>query len=186
MNIPSITWIGESIDDTDLLSLLPSDLAQILNVVNGFILHNGALHVRGACLAPDWHSLRSALKGPQAFHILYESVRPSDIPFAQDQFGDHFLIRDSAIVRLVAETGEVEVLADNLEEFFSRLHNDIKEFLNVGLYQPLQPGQLLHAYPPFCSRESAAGVSLRAIDASEIIRLHADMARQLRDVPDGE
>jgi hypothetical protein len=185
MNIPGITWRGEPIDDTDILSMLPSDLAQILNEVNGFILHYGALHIRGASLTPDWHSLRAALNGPQAFHILYGRVHPTDIPFAQDLFGDQFLIRDKAIVRLSAETGEVELLADDLEEFFSRVREDTEGFLNVGLNHPIRPGELLLVYPPFCSRESAAGVSLKPLLANKVILFHADLARQLRDIHEG-
>ena len=82
MDIPGITWKGESIEDVEILRELPADLVRVLSETNGFILHEGALHVRGACLTPDWHSLRAAWRGAKAFHILYEDVRPSDIPFA--------------------------------------------------------------------------------------------------------
>ncbi len=151
----------------------------------GFILHEGAVHVRGACSAPEWHSLRAAWRGPKAFHILYEDVRPSDIPFGQDQVGDQFLIRDGVVFRLSAETGEIERLTDSLQDFFSRVSSDIEAFLNVGLSHKMQPGQLLHAYPPFCFQESGAGASLAPLPASEVILFHADLARQIRDVPDG-
>ena len=60
MDIPDITWRGESIEDVEILRDLPIDLVGILGDTNGFILHEGALHVRGACLTPEWHSLRAA------------------------------------------------------------------------------------------------------------------------------
>ena len=185
MNIPGITWRGGSIDDVELLRELPSGLVRLLGDTNGFILHEGALHVRGASLTPEWHSLRTAWRGPSAFHILYESVQATDIPFAQDQVGDQFLFRDSRVLRLSGETGEVEALADSLEDFFSRLSEDIEGFLSVGLGHTMQPGQLLLAYPPFVFRESGAGTSLKPVRSGDVILFHADLARQIRDVPDG-
>jgi hypothetical protein len=185
MNILGITWKGESIEDVEILRELPTDLARVLSDTNGFILHEGALHVRGACLIPEWHSLRAAWRGPKAFHVLYDGVRSADIPFAQDQVGDQFLMREGAVLRLSAETGDTEQLSNSLQDFFARASSDIEGFLNVGLSHRMQPGQLLQAYPPFCFQESGAGASLRPIAASELILFHADLARQIRDVPDG-
>lgn len=185
MEICGITWHGEQPDDSGLLDGLPSCLAGILKETNGFILHGGALHVRGAVSVPDWHSLRAACQGPKAFHELYKSVQAGDIPFAQDQFGDQFLYRNSRVFRLESETGDLEALAESLEEFFTRVNEDIEGFLNVGLDHAMQPGQLLLAYPPFVFRESGAGASLKAVSAEEVILFHAELARQLQDVPDG-
>ena len=131
MDIPGITWKGESIEDVEILRELPAELVRVLSETNGFILHQGAIHVRGACLTPDWHSLRAAWRGAKAFHVLYEDVRPSDIPFAQDLVGNQFLIRESTVIRLFAETGEMEPLAPSLQDFFTRLSSDIERFLNV-------------------------------------------------------
>ncbi len=185
MDITGITWKGESIEDVEILRELPADLVRVLAETNGFILHEGIVHIRGACSTPEWHSLGAAWRGPKAFHILYEDVRPSDIPFGQDQVGDQFLIRDGVVFRLFAETGEVEHLAGSLQDFFSKVSSDIEAFLNIGLSHKMQPGQLLLAYPPFCFQESGAGASLAPLPASEVILFHADLARKIRDVPDG-
>ena len=185
MNISGITWRGESVDDVGILRELPPDLVRIINDTNGFILHDGALHVRGASITPEWHSLRVALQGPTAFHTLYESVHATDIPFAQDQVGDQFVLRDGRVLRLSSETGDIEPLADSLGEFFRRVAANIKGFLNAGLEHTMQPGQLLLAFPPFVFQESGAGASLKPVRAGEVIRFHADLARQIRDVPDG-
>ena len=185
LKIEGITWRGPSIDDVELLPELASDLRSLLAEVNGFILHNGGLHLRGASLDPEWHSLRSAWRGPEAFHQLYEEVRLSDIPFAQDQFGDQFLMRGSEIIRLSAETGEIEKLATSLAAFLKAANQDLEGYLTVGLNHPLQPGELLFAWPPFCLKESGVTASLKPIPSSELIRFHADIARQIKDVPDG-
>ncbi len=185
MELNRITWLGESIDDVELLPEVPANLARLLSERNGFIVDEGALHMRGACLAPEWHSLRAAWRGPGAFHFLYSTVKPSDIPFAQDQFGDQFLIRDDAIVRLSGETGEVSHQANSLEEFLGKTNKGIEEFLNVGLQHKMKPGELLHVFPPFVFKDSGTGVSIKAISATEVILFHADLARQIRDLPDG-
>ena len=129
--------------------------------------------------------MRTAWFGPNAFHVLYDDVCPSDIPFAQDQLGDQFLIRAGVVLRLFAETGEIERLADSLQDFFGKVSSDIEGFLNVGLSRKMEPGQLLHAYPPFSFKESGAGATLAPLPASEVILFHADLARQVRDVPNG-
>lgn len=185
MNIPGITWRGERVDDMEILRELPADLVRILNDTNGFILHHGALHVRGASSTPEWHSLRVALHGPTAFHTLYDRLRTTDIPFAQDQVDDQFVLRDGRVFRLSSETGDIEPLADSLDDFFRRVAADIEGFLNVGLRHTMQPGQLLLAFPPFVFQESGAGASLKPVRAGEVIQFHADLARQIRDIPDG-
>ena len=78
MELPGTTWKSERIDDSEILPELPVELVGILSKRNGFILYDGAFHVRGACLKPEWHSLRAALHGPMAFHILYDDVRATD------------------------------------------------------------------------------------------------------------
>ena len=183
--LPGISWRGGPIDDAELLRDLPPELADILNELNGFILHEGALHFRGASQTPEWHSLRAAWKGPNALHLFYEELEPGDIPFAQDQLGDQFLLREGTVLQLSAETGGLEPFAESLEEFLDGLSEDVEEFLNVGLDHALQPGQLLLASPPFCFQESESGASLRPKPAGEVIRLHADLAKRIKDVPEG-
>jgi hypothetical protein len=186
MDIPGITWRGESIDDVEILRDLPTQLRDLLSEVNGFIVYEGALHVRGASLQPEWHSLRAAWQGEKAFHSLYDSIQPTDIPFGQDQFGDQFLLREGEIIRLLSETGEIQPVIESLHGFLGKVRDNIERFLKVRIDHPLQPGQLLFAYPPFCFEESRAGVSLTATRADEVILFHADLAKQMLSIPLGQ
>jgi hypothetical protein len=179
-----LTWRGPDVTDEEILAEVPVGLFDVLRKLNGFVLHNGALHVRGACLEPKWHSLRSPWRGEAAFHNLYNSVRPEDVPFAQDLFGDQFLLRGQGVWRLFAETGEMEELAATLNEFWEGVNGDIETYLNVGKGD-LKPGQLLLAYPPFCVGESDQNVELSKVPAQEAISFHAMLARQLQDLPEG-
>lgn len=192
MQLEHVTFTGPVLDDGDLLARLPANLAGLLRQINGFIQFQGGLHVRGACREPVWHSLRDAWDGEAAFWRLYPAVHQADIPFAEDCMGDQFLLRGGLTHKLAAETGEVEPLGVGLREFFESVAADPVEFLSLHpllQYQQdggqLEPGQLLAAYPPFCTEESAEGVSLKAISAGERRQFLAELAAQLQDVQDG-
>src|SRR5687768_17780187 len=184
VKLDGLTWTGPKIDDQDLLRELPEALRELLTWQNGFVLHGGALHVRGACTAPEWHSLRNACHGDEAMHKLYADVRVEDVPFAQDIFGAQFLLRSEVVMRLFAESGEVEMMAEDLDEFLAALNVDLEGYLNVQPGQ-LEPGQLLLAYPPFCFEEAGTNIEFTPLPASEVIKFHAQLAAQLKDVPEG-
>ena len=105
--------------------------------------------------------------------------------FAQDQVGHQYLIRNSKIIRLDAETGDIFEFATSLKEFFGEIDLHIEEYLNVNLRHQLKPGQLLHAYPPFCVKEAKKSVSLKPCTAESVIIFHAEFAKQIKNIPDG-
>ena len=186
-------YVGPEITDTEILERVPEDYRRLLNQTNGFIVFDGGLHVRGAALAPEWHSLRKVWLGDFALHKLFPAIDESDVPFAQDCLGDQFLLRDGVVHKLDAEIGEVESLGVDLEAFLNRAQDDPVEFLSL---QPLlqfmseggelKPGQLLSVYPPFVTKESADGVSLRAISMFDRLGFLAYFARQVANVSGGE
>jgi hypothetical protein len=193
MQLEHVTFQGPAIDDLELLTMLPKNLAGLLELINGYVQFHGGFHLRGVCKKPKWHSLRDAWLGKNAFHRLYpEVVTQEDIPFAQDCMGDQFLLRKGKVWRLLAETGEIESLKVKLSGFFEAIQGDPIDYLTL---QPLlqfqedggnlEPGQLLAAYPPFCTKQSGKGVHLAAVSADERRRFLADFAAQIRDLPDG-
>ncbi|HXN50174.1 MAG TPA: SMI1/KNR4 family protein [Bryobacteraceae bacterium] len=192
IDLSTATFVGSAATDCEILQMLPTDYKEFLLDVDGCVLFGGGLHIRGACESPDWHSLRQVWIGADALSSLYPSVEPIDIPFAQEACGDQFLLRSGLVTRLNAETGEITALSLTWRDFFDAATAHPIEFLSL---QPLvqysneggtmEPGQLLSVYPPYCSAESANGVSLRAISALERIRFLAYFAAQIRGVPDG-
>ncbi len=193
MNPKEFDYQGPEIDDRELLDELPLDLREFLQAQNGFVLFGGGLHFRGACREPLWHSLRAAMEGPLAFHKLYEEIDETDIPFAEDCSGDQFLIRGGEVHQLAAEVGEIDPLEMGLTEFLEYAERDpvdalcmhpLEQFQRNG--ERMSPGQLLLAYPPFCTGKSGASASLRAVSAAEVISYHAQLARQLVDMEGGE
>lgn len=183
------TYVGSEITDADILDRVPEDYRRLLKQTNGLILYDGGLHVRGAVLTPEWHSLRKVWLGDFALHKLFPAISESAVPFAQDCLGDQFLLRDGVVQKLDAEIGEVESLGMELDTFLNRAQENPVEFLSL---QPLlqfmseggelKRGQLLSVYPPFITKESANGVSLRAISMFDRLGFLADFARQISGI----
>lgn len=192
MDFEQVIYRGAAIDDADILVRLSPAHRVLLTHVNGVVAFGGGIHIRGACREPAWHSIRAAWDGPLALHTLFRAVLPSDVPFAEDAVGDQFLLREGVVHRLEAETGEMVSLDLELTEFLEACRADPIGFLQLAPLQRfvrdggrLRPGQLLDVYPPFCTEESGAGVSLRAISAAERMGWLANFAAQIQDLPEG-
>lgn len=191
MKIEGITYKGPTIDDEEVLQTLPLPFTALLREMNGFIIHRGALHVRGACHNPTWHSIRNVLFGDHALYHMYPEIKESDIPFGQDCVGDQFFLRSNFVYRLSAETGEIENLEMSFEQFIiTAIEKPDEILLPEALYEfekqgnVLQPGELINVFPPYVIK-AESNRSLKAISADELISFHADLSRQLENVPDG-
>jgi hypothetical protein len=187
-----ISWSGPSLDDVEILPRLPAPYTRLLSNRNGFIAFDGGLHMRGACLEPPWHSIRAVLEGPDAIHLLFSEIRPDDIPFGQDALGDQFVLREGIVHRLDAEAGDLASSELDFNGFLAAAAADPVAFLALQpllnfheLGGTLAPGQLLSAYPPFVFKESGGQSDLRAIPAVERLRFLSQLARNVRDAPDG-
>jgi hypothetical protein len=192
MEEATATYIGSEITDFEILERLPDDLQDFLNQNNGCIIFDGGLHIRGAVLYPDWHSLRKVWLGDFALYHLFPAMKKTDIPFAQDCLSDQFFLREDVVYKLYGEDGNIKSLHMDLKTFISRSIEDPVDFLLLRpllQYQDeggtLKPGESLSVLPPYCAEESANGVSIEAIPMLDRIRILADFAMQIADVPDG-
>lgn len=192
MKLPHVTWPGPAIDDPELLDRTPEDLKQLLQQLNGFIQFHGGLHIRGACKAPGWHSLRTAWFSKTAFHLFYPSIEPGDIPFGEDCFGNQFLLAEDEVVFIDTETGERQPLDMRLAEFLTRASNNPEEFLQIeellefqASGGTLRPGELLAVVPPFCSRQANNGVSVGPVAAEERYAFLSNLASFVSQLPPG-
>jgi hypothetical protein len=192
MDLPGLTYRGAALDDIDILDRLPTDLQQLLAQRNGFVAFRGGLHVRCACVEPRWHSLRAAMEGPESFAARFRTIKKEDVPFAQDVFGDQFVLREGKVYKLDSYADQLEEVAEGVVDFFGKVQQDpitllelghLTEFEGTG--ETLRPGELLMEWPPFVVSESRKGVSLRRIPAVERLEFLADIAKQLRGVADG-
>ena len=187
LKLTNVSYEGPRLTHLSALEGLPEDYAELLAMINGFVQFGGGLHVRGAGDGPDWHVLATVRAVPLALHALYPAVTEDDLPFGQDVMGDQFLLRAGQVHRLYGETGELESLNVSLTDFLAAAQADpigtlslepLAQFYHEG--GTLEPGQLLNVYPPFCTEEAKAGVSLKAVPALERLRFLADFSRQIR------
>lgn len=79
MELHNLTFQGPPIDDMITLDKLPADLRGLLEQVSGFIQCGGGLHIRGACVTPDWHPLAEVWSGSLALWKLYPALKKDDI-----------------------------------------------------------------------------------------------------------
>ena len=182
----NVTWSGPPIDDAEILERTDPGIRNLLQQFNGFILRNGLVHFRGASGLTTWHSLREVWVGESALHRLYPAVTREDLPFAQSCTGNQFLLRAGAVWLLDAEIGEVEETVYDLDGFLAHVQEPEPTLLDWSALEQLhseggrlEPGQLIHVYPPYCTLEARAGISVRAIPAEELLSFHADFARQI-------
>ena len=185
-------YLGPEIDDHEILARAPVEYRELLETVNGYVAYHGGLHVRGVCSGPPWHSLRGAWFGDDAIHRLFSAVSPADVPFGQDALGDQFVLREDCVWKLNSEWGELTSLHMTLSAFDAAARADPAGFLQLAPLQEfrsqggtLEPGQLLSVIPPFVFEESASGVSYRPVPAFERLRFLSDLARTLKNEPDG-
>lgn len=188
-----VTFRGPPISDPGTLARLPQDLRQLLANANGFIMFDGGLHIRGACLEPEWHSLRKVWEGELALSSLYPVIHTEDVPFAEDCMGDQFILRNEIVHRLAAETGQLSSLGIGVFAFLDEAQKSPLEFLCLHPLVQFQreqghfisPGELLDANPFFCMAESGTGVHLEAVPALERLSFLAHVAGQISKLPDG-
>jgi hypothetical protein len=192
MELKDVTFEGPPVDDRETLAGLPADLRSLLQQINGFVQFGGGLHVRGACIEPAWHSLAEAMSGELALHAHYPAVLPTDVPFAQDAVGDQYLLRDGTVHWLYAETGDMESMRVGLIEFFEAAQANPDGYLGLQLLRQfladggtLEPGELLHIYPPLCTVEAKSGVSVTAVPAGERLKFLGEFAARVRGVSEG-
>jgi hypothetical protein len=194
MNLEHITYTGPEFDETsNIIEILPDNLVSLLRQINGFVQYGGGLHLRGVCNEPEWHSIENMMIGPFSLHNSYPAITDTDIPFAEDCVGDQFLLRNRNVIKLFSETGEVEEYGFGLATFLNNASENTVEFLGMEPLLQLQneggelkPGELIHVYPPFCTKEAENGVSLKAVPSSEALLYLADFSKQISGLGEGE
>ena len=173
-------YIGPEMDDFDTFSKLPDDYQQILREKNGYIRFSGALHIRGCCNSPLWHSLQNCWTGELSLARFYPAIQDEDIPFAQNALGDQFILRNNIVHYMYGETGGLLCLNMEINEFLMKVEDDPLNYLNCWEIEmflangnQLKPGELLHAYPPLCTDQAANGISLTAVPMEQQIFANA-------------
>jgi hypothetical protein len=126
-----------------------------------------------------WKSDYGDLMGPALF-------------FAEDLFGGQFGIRNGEICSFEPETGEFEVLAPDLEGWAKQILLEHEVLTGTELARQWQeangalpPGKRLAPKVPFVAGGEYEVKNLYAAEPVEAMRFRANLARQIKDLPEG-
>lgn len=170
---------------------LSAELTELLATRNGFYACESALHVLpdGAtsygCNLQEWND-------PAGWRREYGGMVDGLVCFAEDVFGGQFAVRGDEIVTFDPETGDIEAMANSVEEWAEQILADFKILTGhpVGRQwqlanRALAPDERLVPTVPFVLGGDYVIDNLIALDAATGMRLRSELAMQLIDLPDG-
>jgi hypothetical protein len=156
IDFKGISYIQHPITDQETFDQLPSELQPFFEKINGLVAYNGGFQIRGCVTGTNWDALKHYWTGDAALYKTYKNLTAQDVPFAQDFLGDQYVYRDGTVWHLQCETGDLDDLELDFNEFLAEVTADPIEFL--ALYpliefmesgKNLKVGQLLQANQPF-------------------------------------
>jgi hypothetical protein len=167
-------------------------LAEVLSEKNGFYAFESALHVFFDSKTEVPGSLRWWNR-PEGWQDSYAGIWTPSLCFAEDIFGNQFLIADEAVQLFDPETACAQPFADSLDEWAEKILDDV----NVTAGYPLaHEWQVLNGVLPIGCRlvprvpfvlGGEFGVhNMFLIESEKGMRYRADIARQIRTLKPGD
>jgi len=160
-------------------------LKPLLQIKNGFYAFESALHVFSSEYLNRWNQsdLWKGEYGGDVAGVLF---------FAEDVFGEQFGVASQGIVHLDPETGEMNLQARTLEDWASAILTNYRELTGFSLAHewqvengPMRKGMRLVPKTPFVAGGDYAVSNLYAVDSLQGMRLRSELARQIKNLPDG-
>jgi hypothetical protein len=180
-----------SVRATRLAGRRADELLALLRERNGFYAYESALHVfpatekTGVMDLDQWNS-------DELWRKEYGSMADRCLFFAEDAFGQPFVLRDDRVFTMESENGELEEIAEDLEGWARWILDDPDFATGYPLARewqemrgPLAPGKRLFPGVPFVLDGAYEIENLAEVDAIKAMRLRGKLARQLKNVPPG-
>lgn len=160
------------------------ELYSTLRQRDGFYAFESALHFYSMVYLNAWNK-------SEGWRSLYDL--PDELTFfAEDIFGEQFCLYNSKIYRFNPETGELDEFSRTLEEWASNILQDYEVetgYLIAHEWQErrggLQLGQRLVPVKPFVLGGKYEIENLQPMYSADGIAYRANIARQIRGLPDG-
>ena len=170
---------------------LGEELKYLLENRNGFYAFESALHV-----FPAAHFSGDMTLGRWNSHGLwkfeYAGMADGKFFFAEDVFGNQFCLFGNEIGFFEAETAETQMVASGVEEWASLILKDYAFQTGYPLvhtwqkqHGPLSEGQRLMPKIPFVLGGEFKVENLFEIRAISGMKSRGNLARQIKDLPDG-
>ncbi|MDV6333225.1 SMI1/KNR4 family protein [Asticcacaulis sp. 201] len=170
---------------------LSSELRKLLELKNGFYAFEQALHVlpsksvAESCGLDSWND-------PSLWISNYKGLADGCFFFAEDVFGGQFCIRSDGIYTFDPETGALTQIATSLSGWAKALLENYDVLAGYNLahkwqveHGRLDPGMRLAPKQPFVLQGEFVVENLYPIEAVALMRQSANLAVQIRDLPDG-
>ncbi|MGO4129404.1 hypothetical protein AB4Z01_33750 [Inquilinus sp. YAF38] len=170
---------------------IESDLASALASKNGFFAFESAL-----CVFPTQPSDAAydlpAWNHPALWKKEYDLFPQNCLCFAEDAFGMQFCLMDGMIAGFDPETGEFKRLCRTIEDWAELILDDFDYLTGHSLahdwqkkHGPLPAKHRLVPLMPFVCGGAFSIDNLAALESTRGMTARADLARQIRDLPDG-
>jgi len=168
-----------------------NELLAVLRAANGFYAFENALHflpARSSLLSvgiEEWNT-------ESGWRKEYEGLADDCLFFAEDVFGGQFCIVDNGIWSFDPETGERQAMGSSLDAWAREILRDYKVMTGHPVAHawqmqngPLPEGMRLVPRIPFVCNGEFNLANLALMDAERGMRARGNLARQIRDLPDG-
>jgi hypothetical protein len=177
--------------EVDALGPLGGQIRSLLRRRNGFYAFESALHVFPATSSGKEITLRQ-WNSSTLWRSEYGELAEGALFFAEDAFGNQYCVHEGHVCAFDAETGELSVLADDLEKWASRLLVEYRVLTGYPLLHEWQErngalpvGRRLMPKVPFVLGGDYSLANLYSLTAVSAMRSRGNLARQLKGVPDG-
>ncbi|MFK8003969.1 MAG: SMI1/KNR4 family protein [Polyangiales bacterium] len=195
-NVQRLLAIGSEGLGGEVAAQLPvggAALEQLLRQKNGFFAFESALHVLGTPPQPAGVCDILSWNEPSLWRTNFPAIPKSLLFFAQDVFGGQFgMDANGHVLALEPETGELTPCAEDLEGWagliledwdFMTGHSCARAWQEANGVLPI--GHRLYPKIPFVLGGDYAAANLFSCEAAQAMRSYANIARQIRDLPDG-
>lgn len=168
---------------------IPDELRQLYRK-NGFFSLESSLEIFPNTQSFQSYSL-AEWNDDNTWLSCYRELRPNGIFFAQDLFGHQFLFKDG-IYSFDPETGDVGYFAPSIEAWAQRILDEYEVVTAQPIAHewqarngPIPFRHRLIPITPFVLGGAFEPGNLVAMDALAAMRLRADLALQIKNLPDG-
>ncbi|MCP4549447.1 MAG: SMI1/KNR4 family protein [bacterium] len=158
---------------------------------NGFFAFEGALHVLPAGGQPAVMTLEE-WNSSHLWRHEYADLADGLFFFAEDAFGNQFCLREDRVCLFDAETGQAEVIGSSIKEWANQVLSNYEFLTGFPLFHEWQvvhgrvpAGSRLVPLVPFVLGGEYSLSNLRVAGAVSGMRARGNLARQIRDLPDG-
>lgn len=151
---------------------------------------NYSLHLYGCSENYPFHDLKK--RNELVHHLFIEFISSDDVCFGEDLFGNQFIFYPDGVGMLTIETGEIEFIAKDFTGWLRELEEETDYYSGESLMlkwvkdNEIEPYERLTPKIPFVLGGEFNIENLYKTNCKIILEFNAYLAKQIRDLPDGE